>query len=137
MVRIPDDYLQSVVFVYPSEQAARDGGQVGGSGFVVACPSGVKDRRLHYVVTNAHIMENGGQWIRLNHPSGTHIAHIPAEQWETSPPDDIAVALLPSHPPQVSLFPIPLENYALTRQEIENLSVGPGDQAERGPTARA
>ena len=42
--RIPDVHLQSVVFIYPSEQDALDGRQLGGSGFVVNYPTGVGTR---------------------------------------------------------------------------------------------
>jgi hypothetical protein len=73
-------------------------------------------------------MEMGGQWVRLNHPRGTYIVHIPPEQWETAPPDDFAIAVLSLHP-QVTPFELSLDTLALTREEVTKLSVGPGDEA--------
>ncbi len=128
MPRIPDVHLQSIVFVYASAEAAAEGRSSGGSGFVVNYPSGIGDWRIRYVVTNAHVMEGGGQWVRLNHPGGTYTVHIPADQWETAPPNDIAVALL-RLPPQVTPFELSLDSLALTREHAEALNVGPGDEA--------
>lgn len=126
--RIPDAHLQSVVFIYRSEADAQEGRQTGGSGFVVNYPSGMGDLRIRYVVTNAHVMEKGGQWVRLNSPDGTHIVHIPPDQWETAPPDDFAIAVLrlPSH---VTPFELLLDILAVTREKVVALNVGPGDEA--------
>ena len=75
--------------------------------------------RIRYVVTNAHVMEAGGQWVRLDHPHGTYIAHIPPEQWETVPPDDFAIAVL-SLPPQVSPFELSLDRFIAHRGRATN-----------------
>jgi len=126
--RIPDDHLRSVVFIYLSEQDAHEGRQAGGSGFVVNYPSRVGDCRIRYVVTNAHVVDGGGQWVRLNYLGGSYTVHIPPEQWETSPPGDFAIAVLvlPEH---VAPFELSLDSLALTPQEVANLGVGPGDEA--------
>lgn len=129
MPRIPDVHLQAVVFIYPSEDATREGQQVGGSGFVVSYPSGVGDWSIRYVVTNAHVVDGGGHWVRLNYPAGTHTQHIPPDRWEHAPGgDDFALALLPL-PPQVEPYMLSLNTLALTREEAQNLRVGPGDEA--------
>lgn len=127
MPRIPDAHLQSVVFIYRSEEAARTGAQHGGSGFVVNYPAGIGDWRIRYVVTNAHIIDSGGQWVRLNCSGGTYILHIPHDQWDTAPPDDFAIAVL-RLPPQVAPFELSLDTLAVTRQEVQALGVGPGDE---------
>lgn len=128
MPRIPDVHLQSVVFIYPSEAAARAGEQVGGSGFVVNCPSGVGQWRIRYVVTNQHVVDDGGQWVRLNHPGGTHIVHIPPDDWIHSPDgDDFALALL-RLPEFVAPYELGLDVLAATREESTALKVGPGDE---------
>lgn len=127
--RIPDVHLQSVVFVYASEDAARNGDQVGGSGFVINMPSGVAAWRIRYVVTNQHVIDHGGHWVRLNHPNGTHIVHIPPDDWLPAPDgDDFAVALLrlPTH---VVPYELSLDTLALTRADATELKVGPGDEA--------
>ena len=95
MPRIPDDHLRSVVFIYPSQAAAEAGRQEGGSGFVVDFPSGVANWRIRYVVTNVHVIDGGGHWVRLNGPTGSHVVHIPPEEWTAGDKgDDLAVALL-------------------------------------------
>lgn len=127
MPRIPDAHLQSVVFIYRSEEAARTGAQHGGSGFVVNYPAGIGDWRIRYVVTNAHVIDSGGQWVRLNCSGGTYILHIPHDQWDTAPPDDFAIAVL-RLPPQVAPFELSLDTLAVTRQEVQALGVGPGDE---------
>lgn len=129
MPRIPDVHLQSVVFVYPSEAAARDGRQVGGSGFVVNYPSGVGPWRIRYVVTNQHVVNAGGHWVRLNHPGGTYCAHILPDQWIPSPDgDDFALAIL-ALPEFVVPYELSLDSLGLTRDEVQTLKVGPGDEA--------
>ncbi len=86
MPRIPDAHLESVVFVYPSRDAATRGERVGGSGFVIDYGSGIGDWRIRYAVTNAHVVEQGGHWVRLNRVGfrGLHIAAIPPENWDSS-----------------------------------------------------
>ena len=129
MPRIPDVHLQSAVFIYPSEAAARDGQQVGGSGFVMNYPSGVGSWRIRYVVTNQHVVDGGGHWVRLNHPGGTYCAHILPDQWISAPDgDDFALAIL-SLPEFVVPYELSLDSLALTRDEAQALKVGPGDEA--------
>jgi hypothetical protein len=128
MPRIPDVHLQSVVFIYPSEQDAQDGRQLGGSGFVVNYPTGVGAWRTRYVVTNAHVVEAGGQWMRLNHRHGTHTVHIPPDQWETAPPDDFAIALL-SLPPRVTPMELALDKLAVTLQQARRPPLTPENVA--------
>lgn len=96
MPRIPDAHLASVVFVYPSLDAARRGHQVGGSGFVVNTPTPNTRWRVRYVVTNRHVVDGGGHWIRLNRDGGTHVVHLGPENWHfPDAADDIAIAALP------------------------------------------
>ncbi len=128
MPRIPDVHLQSVVFVYPSEEAALTGEQVGGSGFVVNAPARVGGR-IRYVVTNQHVVDQGGHWVRLNHPQGTHVVHIPPDQWVSAPDGDdfaLAVLRLPAH---VVPYELSVDSLGLTRSDAQALRVGPGDEA--------
>lgn len=130
MPRIPDAHLQSVVFVYPSREHAERGEQVGGSGFVIDCGSGVGSWRIRYVVTNAHVVDQGGHWVRLNRvgSTGTHIVHIPPDEWLWAPDgDDFALALL-RLPSDVVPYPLSLEPFAVTRDMGAELRVGAGDE---------
>lgn len=129
MPRIPDRHLQSVVFIYPSREAAERGDQVGGTGFVVTQPTGVGNSRIRYVVTNEHIVSGGGHWVRLNHLGGTYVKHVPPDEWEWAPDgDDFALATL-ALPDYVVPYAVALDIAAATREEAKALNVGPGDEA--------
>jgi hypothetical protein len=87
-----------VIYLYPTEQAARDGDHVGGSGFLVsvAAPS---SRIVHvYAVSNRHVVSAPGHStvVRLNAQEGGMAAiRLDAEDWITHPAlDDVAVACL-------------------------------------------
>lgn len=128
MPRIPNEHLLAVVFIYPSEGAAQEGAPVGASGFVVNVPSGVAPWRIRYVVTNKHVIDNGGHWVRLNRYGGTHCVHVPPEDWAVpTQDDDLAVAVL-RLPEGVRPFELSLDSLALTRAEVVTLKVGPGDE---------
>lgn len=131
MPRIPDDHLQSVVFIYPTSEDASEGTQVGGSGFVINYPSGVGNWRIRYVVTNEHVVDGGAHWVRLNQRDtvGTYTLNIPPEDWRRSPwGDDWAVSVLPL-PQRLAPFELSLDSLGLTRDGVRELAVGPGDQA--------
>jgi hypothetical protein len=118
------------VFVYPSQETAERGERVGGSGFVVNYSSGIGNWRIRYVVTNAHVVERGGHWVRLNRGgfTGTHIVYIPPDEWTWAPSgDDFAIALL-RLPSEVVPYELSLDTLALTREEAAALKVGVGDE---------
>lgn len=123
MPRIPDDFLKAVVFIYPSHNAALEGLPEGGSGFLVSHGTPESDLRTCYVVTNAHVVESGGQWVRID---DGRIVHIPNEDWHTGIPDDFAVARL-TISDCTNTVQIPIEKMALTPEEAQELNVGPGD----------
>jgi hypothetical protein len=68
--KIDDNLLTSVVYLYPSEQQARVGAPVGGTGFLV----GVRLRRTRidhlYIVTNRHVIRGGSPVVRYNSVRG-------------------------------------------------------------------
>jgi hypothetical protein len=94
--RIPDNALYSVVYLYPSEAAAEDGEQIGGTGFLIIVPIPYNQPSityLHCVVTNAHVIDGGSMVVRLNTTDGakTTIALDGAEWFRHPDGDDIAV----------------------------------------------
>jgi len=125
--RIPDVHLQAVVFIYPSREAAKQGQRVGGSGFVVEYPTQVPGIALPYVVTNGHVIDSGGQWVRFNIPGGTYVHHVPPEEWLTFPPDDFATAPL-NLPFHVRPYAIPLAGSCVDRDTSQRLRLGQGDE---------
>ena len=74
MPRIPDKFLDCVVYLYPSEAEAEDGKRIGGSGFLVGIPAGIlaTGSTVHIlcVVTNKHVVDSGNMTVRLNTRSG-------------------------------------------------------------------
>jgi hypothetical protein len=130
MPRIPDVHLQSIVFLYPSREDAERGEQVGGSGFVINHLSGVDPWRIRYVVTNAHVVDHGGHWVRLNRvgSAGLQIVHIAPDDWVWAPGgDDFALAVL-RLTPDVVPYELSVETLALTRAMAAELKVGAGDE---------
>jgi hypothetical protein len=98
---IPSRYLDSVVYLYPSEGAAKAGDGAGGSGFLAGVPIGWEagPMDIHfpvhalYVVTNAHVVEQGATHARLMGHDGTpRIVAAPTDSWRLHPNgDDVAV----------------------------------------------
>jgi hypothetical protein len=69
MPRIDNEYLDCVLYLYPSEADAENGTRTGGSGFWVGMPISSEEWAV-YAVTNRHIIENGGAVIRLSTQDG-------------------------------------------------------------------
>src|SRR5260370_42243079 len=66
MPRIPDEFLDCVVYLYPSQPAAEAGEGLGGTGFVVGIRSQDRSVQSLYVVTNRHVVELGNTTVRIN-----------------------------------------------------------------------
>jgi hypothetical protein len=91
MPRINEDFLDSVIYLYRSEHEAKEGINIGGSGFLVSIPSQRVDGRFVFAVTNRHVIANADV-LRLNTKEGRmHVERAPREQWICSPTDDLAV----------------------------------------------
>ncbi|SRR5258708_5929404 len=89
-MRIPDEWLNNSIYLYPSEHDAYEGTRAGGSGFLLGFDSDrIPGHQMVYAVTNAHVIEGGNCTIRLNRHDGTvdvrdlfdvritrHIAHL-------------------------------------------------------------
>lgn len=128
MPRIPDNHLQTVAFLYPTEADARAGQKVGGSGLVISVASGVADWRIRYIVTNAHVIEPAGAWVRLNYPGPERFwfGYIPFAAWINNGVDDVAIALL-ALPPHVTPYENWVPETSVTRDFAHEFRVGPGD----------
>jgi hypothetical protein len=100
--RIEDELLDSVIFLYPSEDHARMGTKNGGSGFLVGQPSGRYADMVHlYAVTNSHVINGGCPIVRLNtHNGRMDILSLSHGAWQSHDDADVAVCpveLVPSH----------------------------------------
>jgi hypothetical protein len=128
--RIPDQFLKSVVYLYPSEAAADDGERIGGTGFIVGVPVDESDHRwcVTVVVTNRHIIDNGNMVVRLNTKhDGKDIIPLDNAKWFFHPAgDDLAACLIELDKEAHEIMFIP-PGYFATKDRCENLKVGPGD----------
>ena len=77
MPRVPDGYLESVVYLYRSVLDANQGEQQGGSGCLVYVPSVIYPNSGYtYVVTNSHVLREGGcLTVRLNGKDARPVVH--------------------------------------------------------------
>jgi hypothetical protein len=68
MPRVPDEFIDCVVYLYPDRARADSGARFGGTGFVLKTV-GERDRSIDFfhIVTNKHLIDNGhtvasGMW---------------------------------------------------------------------------
>jgi hypothetical protein len=102
MPRIPANVIQSVFYLYASEEDARAGVNPGGTGFIVDTgldiQSGKYNLPHYYGVTNHHVACDGFPVIRLNTvDGGIDVLDFNPDQWEFLPGKyDVAVIPLTS-----------------------------------------
>lgn len=127
--RIDQSWFDSVVYLYPDTARAEAGEQVGGTGFLMGWPVADTGLMAMWVVTNRHIIEEGGHWtVRINKKSGgIECIDTTDEEWVLSPDSDLAV-----RPIRVSQdvhgFTYLTKDWLLTKAWYEALDVGPGDE---------
>jgi hypothetical protein len=129
--RIPNDALESVVYLYPSEAAAEDGEQIGGTGFLIGIPIPyVQPAPVHLrcVVTNAHIIDRGSMVVRINTTDGamTTVALDGAEWFRHPDGDDIAICPI-GLDNQRHKYKYIHPNMFLRKELISMFDIGPGD----------
>ena len=131
MPRVPDALLKSVFFLYPSENAARDGRDCGGSGFIAAFPyenSMLKGHNHYYAVSNHHVVCKAGcPVIRFNkHDGGVTILPHDVSDWDGDPQTDVS-ALPLDIDPYAHEFHYLGQGFFLKEEEVEELNVGIGE----------
>jgi hypothetical protein len=131
--RILDAFLEAVVYLYPSTPAARDGEQVGGTGFLIAYKSDVDERTgAVYAVTNSHVIREGGSpVIRINlRAGGFDTVPLEPDDWHHHPDgDDIAVVDLGSLDFETYHYSLlDWKDMALTQERVNRHNIGPGDE---------
>lgn len=129
-MRIPDELLECVVYIFDSEEAALSGALAGGSGFVVGLPLGVNDAVARFVVTNHHVVRAGGHFVRLTgRGERVVVVHVSADRWvHAHGPDDISVAPLELEPGTADYKSVLWQAWAVTESELATEGVGPGDE---------
>jgi hypothetical protein len=95
--KIEDRLLDSVVYLYPNEESAKEGVKIGGSGFLVGVLSHMQKVVHLYVVTNRHVVEDdamkrSSRVVRLtSRDEPTVIRTAPIEDWALAEEDDLAI----------------------------------------------
>lgn len=126
MPRIPDELLNSVVYLFQSKEQALEGRGNGGTGFLVDFLSKASGLRHRYIVSNHHVVLNGCTTLRINIGNDSAEAiNIPESDWFVHPNgDDVAVAVTPSG---LRVSPLRWESFCLTTERSQELNVGIGD----------
>lgn len=131
--RIPDKHLRNVVYLYPTVEAAREGRDAGGSGFVVTIDSSEPGIGYLYAVTNYHVAIGidgpGNPVVRLNTRDGGHdIIELGPEDWEFDPESgtDIVAAAIKTDETFHDCPSAPMDSFVMP-ETMKHLDVGPGD----------
>jgi hypothetical protein len=101
MPRIPPALLDASFYLYPSLEAAKSGGQAGGTGLFVSVPiPNSPGHAVMYAVSNAHVVQQlGCSVIRINTLLGaTDVIEKDPSEWHARPGDDLAVSLVTVNP---------------------------------------
>ena len=132
MTRIPDKFLKTVFFIYPSEYDAVNGSEAGATGFFFQEPSAFnKNLGYSYAVTNAHVIFGNGietPILRINSKNGEfRLIPTQRDKWIRHPNGD-----------DLAIYPISLSSdfsiISFKRKEIidktfiEKFNIGPGDE---------
>ena len=128
--RIADEMLQSVVYLYPSRQAAEQGLAAGGTGFIVAYVSEkVANGFFLFAVSNKHVVADfGASVIRLNKTDGgVDIFELEPHEWYFTNKQDLAIVPLKIDLAKHRVKAVPSSDF-LTPDAIGAYDIGPGDE---------
>ena len=129
MPRIAPALLDASFYLYPSPEAAKSGGQAGGTGVFVSVPV-INSPGLAYLyaVSNAHVVHQSGcSVIRVNTlVGGTDVIEKDPAEWHARPGDDLAVTLVQVRPDFHKIRCID-ENWFVTKRDLADGRIGIGD----------
>ena len=129
MPRINDTFLQTVVYLYPSPEAAHQGHKTGGTGFIVSYKLKNTNKILYYVVTNAHVAEkmSAPGAARFNtKENDTTILNVFSSDWLLHPKkNDIAIVALNNPSDTLKHASIDVSMF-LTENFIQEYDIGLG-----------
>ena len=131
LFRLPDQVLDTVVYLYPSVADAEAGESVGGTGFVVGVPSTVnEDYASLYAVTVSHVVREGqSPVIRMNTKNGhKDVIDVSTSDWvHHQDGDDLAVCPL-NLATEKYQFAFAEPEMFLTPDIVAEHNIGPGDE---------
>lgn len=133
MPRIPQHYLETILFIYPTLDDAANN-KDGGTAFVLGVPvEGVPDAEFRYFVTCSHILESAYKkgsesvYIRINQCDGTSgLYEIEIERWFISSTDDVAIFRVTGQYEARSNFSIGL-HVLMTEERLNQHNIGVED----------
>jgi len=130
---IPRQWLDAIVYLYPSDEAADSGAPYGASGFLMTVDPapGLPPASGHlYVVTNAHVIEGGCDVLRVNTHAGHHYTMpMSRDGWFLHPDgDDLALAPLGLNKALLRYTYVPFE-MAVPKVIMDDGHLGIGDEA--------
>jgi hypothetical protein len=126
--RIQDGFLQTAMYLYRSESDAKNGSDLGGTGFLAAVVESNDTVRSHFAVTNAHVIRDGFRTIRINTTDGPpDIVDTREDEWKTDPEGD-DIAICPFFPKSRHDYKYARSNMFVTEQKVEEYNIGPGDE---------
>jgi hypothetical protein len=128
--RIPDEYQECSVYLYPSHDFAVRGERMGGTGFLVGVQAATIPKAMHiFAVTNAHVVEAGSCTIRINtHDGKFDVFDFTEQQWFPHPNgDDLAMTVMPGLDVDKYKFKVVGPVNFLTKELAQDANVGPGD----------
>jgi Trypsin-like peptidase domain len=128
--RIRDEFLDCVLYLYPSHKDADEGISIGGTGFIAVVPTeGLKENfYFPYVVTNRHVIDQGNTVVRMTTRDGKkHIIETDERDWRFHPDgDDLAVLLISFDPAKLRFNHVDSKDF-LSKHALMTLGVGIGD----------
>lgn len=131
MPRISDDFLESVFYLYPTVDAAREGKHMGGTGFLVGVLSKIDPSMGYtYAVTNRHVaIDQGHSIIRLNKRDGeVDIRELDPAEWLPHPSgDDLATTIMAGIGENTHSAKIIAETWFVNETVVTQENIGPGD----------
>ena len=131
MPRVPDELVTTVVYLFPSSEAAEAGERAGGTGFLMSIPFTNSLLAHWYVVTNRHVIDSGCRTVGFNWYDGTRWHHeIEEADWERHELGyDVAAAWLPfnlfNEDDHFNAFDV---EALLTEETFRDWEVGLGDE---------
>jgi hypothetical protein len=129
--RIPDQFADCCVYLYPSVDHAERGEKIGGSGFLAAIRSDSFPDVFHiYAVTNMHVIESGNTVVRLNTKDGkTDIFDLDERSWVFHPNgDDLAITDAVRYTDLHKYRFLGADDHFITQEFIDEYNIGVGDE---------
>jgi hypothetical protein len=126
---LPKHYLNAAIYMYPTEEDARLGTNIGATGFAVGYPYSDNNDRFHYYyVTNRHVIEShSSPIVRINSEGGGYcvVPYLETDWLFHAEGDDLAVAVARPSPAADIAF---ISTSQFVTQEIcASLEIGAGD----------